>query len=544
MNPTVQFRSFERRNPAEMVASVHLGAKNPRRRPRVYVTSGNKQSSKIENVNRKLTVLMKWPKLKVPHVFVLLTGVILACSLLTYIVPSGSFERERKVVEGRERTLVVPGTYQPLQKHISLRSISLGEKVADRATPVGLQGFLTAIPRGLEAAADIIFFIFMIGGVFGILQRTGVINAAIGQLLHRLGDRGPLLTVVLMMVLAVGGSTLGMGEEFIPLVPVFLLVARRLGYDRVYGMAIVLLAADTGFAASTTNPFTVSVAQGIAEVKLHSGIPFRVVFLACALTVSVVHLLRYGARIKQNPEASLLADEDDDPMEYEPEMSEKHAASTLPYHHFHTAILISCTAIFAFILFAVQKLDWWMADMAGGFFLMGIVATWSARLPIDVAARAFVKGMEEMVVAALVVGFARGISVVLTDGQVIDTIVHAAASVLQTVPRHIAALGMLGYESCLNLLIPSGSGQAAVSMPLMAPLADILGITRQTAVFAFTCGDGFSNMIIPTSGILMAMLSLARIPYGRWLKFMMPLFWQLILLSALFLIIAVFINYN
>jgi uncharacterized ion transporter superfamily protein YfcC len=149
-----------------------------------------------------------------------------------------------------------------------------------------------------------------------------------------------------------------------------------------------------------------------------------------------------------------------------------------------------------------------------------------------------------MVVAALVVGFARGIAVVLADGQIIDTIIHGAATLLIEVPRHVAVIGMLGFESVLNFFIPSGSGQAAVSMPLMAPLADVLGITRQVAVFAFTCGDGFSNMVIPTSGILMAMLGLARIPYGRWLRFMMPLFLQLMVLSAAFLMGAVMFGYR
>jgi uncharacterized ion transporter superfamily protein YfcC len=409
---------------------------------------------------------------------------------------------------------------------------------------VGLHGFLTAIPRGMEAATDIIFFIFVIGGVFGILQRTGVITAAIGQVLNRFGHRGPLVTAILMVVFAVAGSTLGMGEEFIPLIPVFMLVAQRLGYDRVYGVAVVLVAADTGFAASTTNPFTVGVAQGIAEVKLYSGLGFRFLFLACALTLAIIHILRYGARIKRDPGASLVPfDSSSSAPDPSPSVGNPDLDLT-SYAHHHTGILVSCTVIFAFILFAVQRLDWWMADMAGGFLLMGIVTIFVARLPLDEAARAFVKGMEEMVVAALVVGFARGISVVLSDGQIIDTIVHGAASLLMTVPRNIAVLGMLAYESCLNLLIPSGSGQAAVSIPLMAPLSDILGITRQTAVFAFTCGDGISNMVIPTSGILMAMLSLARVPYGRWLKFMLPLFWQLILLGCVFLTVAVFIGYH
>jgi uncharacterized ion transporter superfamily protein YfcC len=492
---------------------------------------------------------MKRPKLKVPHVFVLLTGVTFVCCLLTYVIPSGFYERETRLVEGKERTLLVPGTYKHIDKHVSARSVVLGEEVEGKATPVGLHGFLTAIPRGMEAAADIIFFIFIIGGVFGIFQRTGVITAAIGRLLRKVGNSGPVLTVVLMIVLAVGGSTLGMGEEFIPLIPIFLVVARRLGYDRIFGMALVLLAADTGFAASTTNPFTVSVAQGIAEVKLHSGIELRIIFLVCALTLAIVHLLRYGAKVKRDPSASLVAGDEfswnDGAVEDSKEAaSEKNPDGITQYRRHHTTILLSCVVIFGFILFATQRYGWWMSDMAGGFFLMGIVAVIAARLPIADATKAFVKGMEEMLVAALVVGFARGIAVVLSDGQVIDTVVHGAATILQNVPKHVAVIGMLFYESTLNLLIPSGSGQAAVSMPLMAPLSDILGITRQTAVFAFTCGDGFSNMVIPTSGILMAMLSLAKIPYGRWLRFMLPLFLQLILLSIVFLMIAVFINYR
>jgi len=487
-------------------------------------------------------VKMNRPRLKVPHVFVLLTAVILVCCVMTYIVPSGSYERETKIVEGKERTLLVPGTYKPIEKHISVRSVLLGEKVEGKATPVGLHGFLTAIPRGMEAAADIIFFIFIIGGVFGILQRTGVITAAIGRLLRKMGHSGPVLTIVLMAVLALGGSTLGMGEEFIPLVPVFLIVAYRLGYDRLYGMALVLLAADVGFAASTTNPFTVSVAQGIAEVKLHSGMGLRLIFLFCAFGLSVTYLLRYGARIKRDPSLSLLAGTED--REKIDAALQVESEDVTTYNKHHTAILVSCLLIFGFILFATQRYGWWMSDMAGGFFLMGIVAVIAARLPLDEAAKSFVKGMEEMVVAALVVGFARGIAVVLSDGLIIDSVVHGAAMVLQTVPKYIAVVGMLLYESTLNLFIPSGSGQAAVSIPLMAPLSDILGISRQTAVFAFTCGDGLSNMIIPTSGILMAMLGLAKIPYGRWLRFMLPLFLQLFLLASVFLVIAVLINYK
>ncbi len=478
----------------------------------------------------------KGSRFKVPHVFVLLTIVVFVCAAFTWIVPSGRFARETKMVEGHERELLIPGTYEEIPKHYSVRGALLGDPVPGKATPVGVQSFLSAIPRGLEAAADIIFFIFMIGGTFGILQRTGVITAAIGKLLSRLGNRGPLLTAVLMVVMAIGGSTLGMGEEFIPLIPVFLIVSKRLGYDRIYGMALVLVAAEIGFAASTTNPFTVNVAQGIAELPLNSGLTLRIIFFALAIIVGVTYLLRYGARIKADPANSYMGAAGFD--------IEEGPTDDIEYGNHHTAILIACGTIFGFILFAVQEYGWWMSDMAGGFFLMGIVAFFIARLPLADATKAFIKGMEEMVVAALVVGFARGISVVLGEGQIMDTIVHSAATVLSQVPRYVAAIGMLSFESTLNLLIPSGSGQAAVTMPLMAPLSDILGITRQTAVFAFTCGDGFSKSIIPTSGILMAMLSLAKIPYTRWLRFMIPLFLMLMGLAAVFLVIAVRIGYH
>ncbi len=181
--------------------------------------------------------------------------------------------------------------------------------------------------------------------------------------------------------------------------------------------------------------------------------------------------------------------------------------------------------------------------MGGGFLLMGMIAAAVTRLSVGETTRAFIRGTEEMVVAALVVGFAKGIQVVLEDAHVMDTLIHSAAVVLQTFPQVLAAEGMLVFQSTLNFIIPSGSGQAAVTMPLMAPLSDVLGITRQTAVFAFTCGDGFSNTIIPTSAVLMAMLGLARIPYGKWLRFAFPLFLILMGLSAAFLAFATITNY-
>ncbi|MCB9089526.1 MAG: YfcC family protein [Calditrichae bacterium] len=471
-------------------------------------------------------------RVKIPHVFVLLTAMVLFCSILTYLIPSGEYQREKKNIQGTERTVILPGTYEKHTKHLTLKGVFIPDSEDGKASPVSLEQFLSAIPRGMEQSADIIFFIFIIGGVLGVLQRTGMVIAVIQKLLALLGERTILLTVILMVLIAIGGSTLGMGEEFIPLVPLFLIISKEMGYDRIFGLAIVMVAADVGFAAATTNPFTVNVAQGIAELTINGTVPFRVLFLAAILTMTIFYVLRYGAKVKKDPSKSLMKDDDFEISHIDFEKIELTNA--------HIFTLVSSILIFIAILWSVNSLGWWMAEMSGGFILMAIIAVVVSKLPVDEAVKAFIKGMEEMVVAAMVVGFARGIQVVLNDGQILDTLIFSAASILKNFPNYIAAEGMLLFQTTLNFLIPSGSGQAAVTMPLMAPLSDVLGISRQTAVFAFTCGDGFSNTIIPTSGVLMAMLSLAGIPYTTWLRFMVPLFLRLLLMSAVFLAITVF----
>jgi uncharacterized ion transporter superfamily protein YfcC len=470
-------------------------------------------------------------RIKIPHVFALLTFVILFCSILTYILPSGSYDREERTAGGLTRVMVVPGTFQKIEKHYSLKGIFLPDEVEGKASPASLLDFLASVPRGMESAADIIFFIFIIGGVFSILQATGTIHALLVAMVNRFSDSGPILTIILMTVMAIGGSSLGMGEELIPLVPVFLLVSKELGYDRIYGLALVLVASEVGFAAATTNPFTVQIAQGIADVPLGSGIAFRLIFLSVILSVTIIYVLRYGAKIKKDPSKSIMPN---DTFELD---SNEHDDIKLEPKHIY--ILISVVLVFGGILYAVQKMGWWLAEMGAGFLLIGILAAVFAGMSIDHSVKAFVKGCEEMVVAALVVGFAKGIQVVLDDGLVLDSIIYYAASLLESFPIYVAAEGMLVFQAILNFFIPSGSGQAAVTMPLMAPLADVLGLSRQIAVFAFTCGDGFSNSIIPTSGVLMAMLALAKIPYEKWLKFMLPLFFILIAISALFLVLGV-----
>ena len=317
--------------------------------------------------------------MRVPHVFTLLTGVVFFCSLLTFVVPSGEFERETKEVGGTERTVLLAGTYETIPKHVSAKGLVVQDPVAGYASPESLEGFLSAIPRGMIEAADIIFFIFIIGGVFGILQETGTIPAFLHAVLERFRGSWQLLTIVLMTLIAIGGSTLGMGEEYIPLVPIFLIVAREIGVDRIYGLALVYVAGQVGFAAATTNPFTVNIAQGIAGVPLNSAIGFRLVFFVCAMALTLVYMLRYGAKVRRDPSASLMAgDEVELPTE-----------DVVPpvLRPAHIATLVACAAIFVFILYAVQEMGWWLPQMAGGFLLMGLVATVMCRLPLDRATR-------------------------------------------------------------------------------------------------------------------------------------------------------------
>lgn len=468
-----------------------------------------------------------------PHVFTLLFYVTCVCAALTWVVPSGSFARnEVTLSNGMTRNLVVPGSFETVPKHVDLGAAFLGGDVPEgHAAPASVLDLLASVPRGLEEAADIIFFIFVIGAAFGILQRTGVIVASLHALLERYRAAGPVVVVILMVLMGIGGSTLGMGEEFIPLVPVFLMLSRELGYDRVFGVAVVNVAAMIGFAAATTNPFTVAIAQSIAELPIAGGLGFRMLFFVVCMSLGVRHVLAYGIRVHTHPETSLVADL--------PDRSAVHEGDLPAFTRAHAAILAASFLGFAGIMACIQLRGWWMAEMGGGFLGIGLVAAAIARLSPRETTEAAVHGLQEMVVAALVVGVARAIVVVLEGGMILDTLVHVAAGLLEGLPPMISAQGMLLFQTSFNVFVPSGSGQAAVTMPLMAPLADLVGVSREAAVFAFQCGDGMSNMIIPTSGTLMAMLLMADVPYERWLRFAGPLFLQLLVASGIFLGLAV-----
>ncbi len=472
----------------------------------------------------------------IPHVFIFLSIIILFCSILTYIIPSGSYERTTEIFHNIERTIAIPGTYKEISKHYSIKGLILGEVVPGKASPTSLLGLFSSIPKGMNQAAALIFFIFIIGAVFNLIQHTGTINVFIYYLLKKFRDSPVLLTFILYTGFALAATFLGMGAEFIPLIPILLILSKEMGYDRIFGVSILLIPEGIGWSTAITNPFTVQIAQQIAELPMGSGILLRIIMFLICFTIGFVFLMRYGKKVKKDRTKSIMPD---DPFI----LGKENTLHEIPFTKKHFWIALSSVILFGLILYAVQTMGWGLIEMTGGFFTVGLLTILISGMSGNESMKAFINGLEIMIVPALIVGFARGIQVVMQEGQIIDTILFHTAGMLSEMPKLFAVEGMYVFQTLMNFFIPSASGQAMVSMPLMVPLADLLGITRQTAVLAFISGDGFSNMVIPTNGVLMAILGIAVVPFEKWFKFVVKLFLMLSAVAAIFLVIAVVIGY-
>jgi uncharacterized ion transporter superfamily protein YfcC len=475
--------------------------------------------------------------LKIPHVFIFLSAIILFSSIMTYFIPSGQFERTTRVVDNVEQTLVLPGSYQQIPKRFSVQGVILGDEVPGKSTPISLLGLFSSIPKGLNSAAPLIFFVFIIGAVLALIQQTGTINVFINLLLHKFGNSPILLSFILFIFIASASTFMGMGAEFIPLIPIFLLISKRLGYDRLFGLGVLTIATGVGWSTAITNPFTVQIAQRIAELPIGSGMGLRIIFFIIAVMLGFGFLVWYGKRVKKDRLRSAMPD---DPFILEGNgiVIGDHKPTAK-----HFGIAVSGLVLFAMILFAVQTMGWGLIEMTGGFFAVGVCTILISGMSGDEAMKGFIKGLEVMLVPALIVGFARGIQVVMVEGMIIDTILFQASDMLEGRHPIVSAQGMYAFQTMLNFFIPSASGQAMVSMPLMVPLSDLLGISRQTAVLIFISGDGFSNMIIPTNGVLMASLAIAGVPFDKWVKFVWPLFLILSVVAGLFIAGALYLNY-
>ena len=416
------------------------------------------------------------------------------------------------------RTRVVPGTYR-----------TLGE-----TNPLPWCTALLSIPKGLAEAQDVIFFVFLIGGVIAILRATGSIDALIGATLRRFSATPILLIGGMSTLFALGSSTIGMAEEYLPFVPILLSMGLAMRMDAIVALGIVYVGYGVGYGCAALNPFTVLIGQSIAGLEIYSGQWLRWILWTACLAVGIHHLVRYGKRIQANPSKSLVGDVDYSSVEPPAEIA---------FNWRHFVVLGSFVGGIVFFIWGVNAREWYLTEMGAIFLAIGIIAAIVGKLSPNKTAEEFCKGAGELTTTALLIGFARTIQVVLDDAQVTHTVIAGISNVLEPTGGYVAAVGMLGVQTLVNFFIPSGSGQAFVTMPIMVPLADLTGVTRQTAVLAYQMGDGFTNTIIPTNPVLMGMLFMGKIPYQRWLQFMVPLLLKFYVIGILGLCIAVALKY-
>jgi uncharacterized ion transporter superfamily protein YfcC len=377
----------------------------------------------------------------------------------------------------------VAGTYAPVE-----------------AAPVGLFDAVVAIPRGAADAAGVIFFVFLIGGAFAVVEKTGAAAAAVNHLVLKLQNRHHFVIPICCVVFAAAGALFHMGEELIAFVPVLLLLSRRLGYNPLVAVAMSLGAAAVGAAFSPIDPFMTGIAQKVAGLPLLSGSWFRLIFLALALVFWIWSLARYANSIRGEPEGEAAHD-------------------LIDLDARHAGVLILVLISFVLLVLGVVKFGWDFDQLAAMFFVMGLLAGVLGGLGVNGTAEAFVQGFRDMAYAAMLIGFARAIFLVLQDGRIVDTIVHSMAQPLEQLPVALSAIGMMVAHTVIHLPVPSTSGQAVLTMPVLVPLSDLIGLSRQVAVLAYQYGAGLCELITPTNGALMAMLAAAGVSYGDWLKF-------------------------
>ncbi len=459
-------------------------------------------------------------KIKIPHTLVLLFSMMVLALVATYLLPQGEFNT---VEDEKGHTVVVPGSYQQVSD-------------AEKLKPWHI---FTVIPRAFEETQAIIFFVFIIGGALAVLRATGMIDTFIGRLIHRYKNNPWTLIFFTMLVFSVGSSTLGMAEEFIPFVPVLLMLCLSLKLDRVTAIGMMVVGYGIGYGVAAINPFTVMVAQEIAQLKPTSGVFYRLALFLPFFAVGFHHVLRYAKKVYRNPGESVL----DQQVELDIEIPDQDRKITRR-DWLILAVVLTALALIVYGISELSGWHWYLVELGAVFLGVTIVVAIIAGLSPDKTALEFSKGATELTTTALLIGFARSIALILEDGVVLHTIVNALASPLEKAGPEIASVGMYVIQSLINLFIPSGSGQAYVTMPLMTPIADLAGISRQIAVLAYQFGDGFTNMIVPTNAVLMGILGIGKIPYDKWFRFIFPLILKLWLLGSVALIIAVLIGYH
>ena len=418
-----------------------------------------------------------------PSPLTLLVACVLVAGVLSHLLPAGRFDRRDDPATGR--SVAVAGSYHRVEP-----------------APVGPFQAVVAIPRGMADAAAVIFFVFLVGGGFAVVEKTGASTRLVHRMVGLLAGRRRLMIPIASLAFGLGGVLIQMQEELIAFVPVLLLLCRQLGFTPLVAASVSIGAAAVGAAFSPVNPFQVVIAQQVAELPPQSGLGFRMVFLVLAMAIWIWGTWRLAAQT-----GTAAGDGD-------------LAASPQPAaNRGDTLVFGLVLTTFAVFILGAQRWGWGFEQFSAVFFLMGIVAGLIGRLGLAGTADAFVEGFRSMAFAALLIGFARGIYVVLDDGMIIDTIVNGLFTPLAQLPTAVSAVGMMGVQALVHIPVPSTSGQAVLTMPVLVPLSDLLGLSRQVTVLAYQYGAGLCELLTPTNGALMAMLAATGVPYDQWLRF-------------------------
>jgi len=457
---------------------------------------------------------------RMPHTLVIVGSLVVFVLVLAWLVPSGTYQ----TVEKAGRTVTVPGTYQQVEK-----------------VWLGPQWVVVAPIRGFLDGALIIAFLFAIGGAFGIVQAGGTIEFAIRKLTAALAARPfleKLVIPVLMAVFSLAGSVFGMSEEVIPFVVICIPLAISLGYDSIVGVAIPFLGAAAGFGAAFFNPFTVGIAQGLVGLPLYSGLGYRVATWFVTTGVMIAWVMVYAARVKKRPETSPVHD-----LDVARERSAPASGEAEPWTVRHALVLSLFVTTMGVLVWGILKKQWFIEEIGALFLAMGLVLGVVAGLGGTRIATAFVAGAKDMVNVALIIACGRALLIIAREAKVLDTILFHGAGLISHLPGVVAAQVMFVVQCVINFFIHSGTAQAALTMPIMAPLADLVGLTRQTMVFAYQLCE-LINPILPTSAVTMGVLGMAKIPWERWARWFLPLMLTLMVLAFLLLVPPVLMHWG
>ena len=450
-------------------------------------------------------------KLRVPHPLVLLTAGVILAAAASYLLPAGEYERRDDEATGR--VVVVAGTYQEVEPN-----------------PVNLFEAMVALPRGMIDAADIIFLVFLIGGAFTVVDATGALRRGVTSLTRALQGRDLLIIPVVAVPFAIGGVVQNLQEEIIPLIPVLLILTRRLGFNAMVAVAMSAGAAFVGSAFSPINPFQVAIAQQLAELPLASGGLFRIVFLLIALGFWIAMTMRYAHRTRDRGQAGGAAGAGiEEPAE---------GGDGAGVRASDWGIFALVGSAFGLAVIGMLLWGWGFNELSAAFFIMGVIVGVLAGLGVAGTTEAYLRGFREMTFAALLIGFARAIYVVLQDGRVVDTIVHGLFTPLEGLPVLASAFGMVAAQAAIHVPVPSVSGQAVLTMPVLVPLSDLLGMSRQVTVLAYQYGAGLCELLTPTNGALMAILASAKIRYEDWIRYVGPLYLGLVAIGMVAIWVA------